>query len=202
MRVALLAVALLLAYAGNASDFSTAADNAAPIRVSKSVDPTVLKEPGGLTYSVTITNDSNSLVWIRGHRRRSIRRPPRRRGQRLFDAPIGLHPGKHVNCMFEKAISGFGGGSHVNTVEVYHDGNGARSRLRTMRGELHGAADRSTLIKDATPTVLLDGLVRYSIVMRNAGPETATNVEMADLLYRNYVPQRNAVAEAPAMCAP
>ena len=83
-------------------------DHPSSIRVSKSVSPAVVKEPGGpVTYSVTITNTSAD-VDRRDHerRRRQVRRSRRRRRQRLLRRPDQHSRRGEVNCHFRRPSRG------------------------------------------------------------------------------------------------
>ena len=116
------------------------------LTVSKSADPTTIKEPGGpVTFSVTITNTSADVdVTVDNVVDDKFGDLDDSGGNGCFDVPINLAPGEKVNCTFQKTISGTGGTSHVNVVTVTgHDENGhTLTASRRRPGGHHAAAHR------------------------------------------------------------
>ena len=154
------------------------------ISVSKSADPTTLKEPGGpVAYSVTITNTSVDVnVTITNVVDDKFGDLDDSGGNGCFDVPINLVPGEKVNCTFQKTISGPGGTSHVNVVTV----NGQDEYGHELRASDDARVDITerlidlVLVKDATSPTPLNGTVDYTLTVTNRGPDTATNVQLAD----------------------
>ena len=154
------------------------------ITVSKSASPTSLKEPGGpVNYSVTITNTSADIdVFITDVDDDKFGDLDDDGGSGCFDVPIRLHPGGSVNCQFTKQITGAGGTSHVNTVTangVDEDGDPV-SGSDDARVDIIAKVIDLVIVKDATSPTPLDGTVNYTMTVTNKGPDTATNVQLAD----------------------
>ena len=154
------------------------------ISVSKSADPTTVKEPGGpVTFSVTITNTSANVdVAITNVVDDKFGDLDDDGGNGCFDVPVNLAPGQNVNCTFQKTISGAGGTSHVNVVTVTaHDENG-----HTLKASDDAKVDITprlidlVIVKEATSPTPLNGIVNYTLTVTNKGPDTATNVQVAD----------------------
>jgi uncharacterized repeat protein (TIGR01451 family) len=103
-------------------------------------------------------------------------------GNGCFDVPINLAPGEKVNCTFQKTISGPGGTSHVNVVTVTgHDEFGHELKASDdARVDITERLIDLVLVKDATSPTPLNGTVDYTLTVTNRGPDTATNVQLAD----------------------
>jgi len=153
------------------------------IDVQKSATPTSVKEPGGLvTFSVTIKNVSVVNVAIENVVDDKFGDLDDEGGNGCFDAPINLLPLESVNCTFQREITGAGGTSHVNTVGASgHDAFGnpvfdsddARVDITPRLIDL-------VIVKEASSPTPLNGVVNYSLTVTNKGPDTATNVQLAD----------------------
>jgi uncharacterized repeat protein (TIGR01451 family) len=154
------------------------------ISVSKSADPTTLKEPGGpVTFSVTITNTSVDVdVTIENVVDDKFGDLDDSGGNGCFDVPINLAPGGKANCTFQKSITGPGGTSHVNVVTASgHDENGhALQASDDARVDITERLIDLVIVKDATSPTPLNGIVNYTLTVTNRGPDTATNVQVAD----------------------
>jgi uncharacterized repeat protein (TIGR01451 family) len=154
------------------------------LTVSKSADPTALKEPGGpVTFSVTITNTSADVdVTVDNVVDDKFGDLDDSGGNGCFDVPVNLAPGAKVNCTFQKTISGTGGTSHVNVVTVTgHDENGhALTASDDARVDITPRLIDLVVVKDATSPTPLNGTVKYTLTVTNKGPDTATNVQLAD----------------------
>ena len=87
-----------------------------------------------------------------------------------------------VNCTFERTISGPGGSSHVNVVTATgSDENGNPvSDSDDARVEITERLIDLVIVKDASSPTPLNGIVDYTLTVTNKGPETATNVQVAD----------------------
>jgi len=103
-------------------------------------------------------------------------------GNGCFDVPINLLPLESVNCTFQREITGAGGTSHLNTVSASgHDAFGnpvfdsddARVDITSRLIDL-------VIVKEASSPTPLNGIVNYSLSVTNKGPDTATNVQVAD----------------------
>ncbi|HEX2428704.1 MAG TPA: hypothetical protein VHI53_12290 [Gaiellaceae bacterium] len=154
------------------------------ISISKSANPTFVKEPGGqVTYSVTITNTSaDVVVTVDNVVDDKFGDLDDDGGNGCFDVPINLVPGGKVNCTFSKTISGVGGTSHVNVVTVSaHDENGhSLTASDDARVDITPRLIDLVIVKDASSPTPLNGIVNYSLKVTNKGPETATDVQLAD----------------------
>ena len=154
------------------------------ITVSKSANPTSIKEPGGpVTFSVTITNTSVDVdVAIENVVDDKFGDLDDSGGNGCFDVPINLAPGEKVNCTFQKSITGVGGTSHINTVTASgHDENGhALSASDDARVDITERLIDLVIVKEASSPTPLNGIVNYSLTVTNKGPDTATNVQLAD----------------------
>jgi uncharacterized repeat protein (TIGR01451 family) len=153
------------------------------IDVQKSANPTTLKEPGGdVQYSVRITNTSGVNVSITNVVDDKFGDLDDSGGSSCFDVPINLGPGQGVSCVFTKAITGSGGTEHVNTVcadasdefgHALRDCDDARVAITPRLIDL-------VIVKEATSPTSLNGTVTYTLTVTNKGPDTATNVVVAD----------------------
>ncbi|MEP7224297.1 MAG: hypothetical protein ABI783_05005 [Actinomycetota bacterium] len=154
------------------------------ISVSKSANPTTLKEPGGpVTFSVTITNTSADVnVTIDNVVDDVFGDLDDSGGNGCFDVPINLAPGGKVNCSFQKTITGVGGTSHVNVVTVTGHDEAAHSLTASddARVDISERLIDLVIVKEASSPTPLNGIVTYSLAVTNNGPDTATNVQLAD----------------------
>ena len=154
------------------------------ISVSKSADPTSMKEPGGpVQFSVRITNTSLDVdVVITNVVDDKFGDLDDDGGSGCFDVPITLHPGGSVSCQFTKQITGNGGTSHVDTVTASgHDQNGKPvSASDDARVDITPRLIDLVIQKDASSPTPLNGIVNYTMTVTNKGPDTATNVQLAD----------------------
>jgi len=178
------------------------------ISVSKSADPTTLKEPGGpVSYSVTITNTSPDVdVAIENVVDDRFGDLDDSGGNGCFDVPINLKPGEKVNCTFQKTISGAGGTSHVNVVTA----TGTDKYGNKVSGSDDARVDITprlidlVVVKEASSPTPLNGTVRYSLTVTNKGPDTATNVQLADpappgVTYLTAVPSQGTCSLSPSL---
>jgi uncharacterized repeat protein (TIGR01451 family) len=177
------------------------------IDVQKSATPTSVKEPGGLvTFSVTIKNVSVVNVAIENIVDDKFGDLDDEGGNGCFDAPINLLPLESVNCTFQREITGAGGTSHVNTVAASgHDAFGnpvfdsddARVDITSRLIDL-------VIVKEASSPTPLNGIVNYSLSVTNKGPDTATNVQLADpapagITYLTANPSQGTCSVGPAL---
>jgi uncharacterized repeat protein (TIGR01451 family) len=103
-------------------------------------------------------------------------------GNGCFDVPINLKPGEKANCTFTKTITGTGGTSHTNVVTASgHDEYGhALQASDDARVDITERLIDLVIVKDATSPTPLNGTVDYTLTVTNRGPDTATNVQVAD----------------------
>jgi uncharacterized repeat protein (TIGR01451 family) len=164
--------------------FTNAKLGVGSISVEKSADPTTLKEPGGpVTFSVKITNTSPDVDVVITNVVDSVYgNLTDEGGNGCFDVPITLHPGESVSCHFTADVTGTGGTTHTDVVTASgHDSNG---------NPVSASADATVTItprlidlvitKKATSPTPLNGIVNYAMTVTNNGPDTATNVQLAD----------------------
>ncbi len=153
------------------------------ISVSKSADPTSMQEPGGpVTFSVRITNTSNVDVVITNVVDDKFGDLDDDGGSGCFDVPITLHPAGFASCQFTKPVTGPGGTTHIDTVTASgHDVNGHDvSASDSARVDITPKLIDLVIVKDATSPTPLNGNVQYTMTVTNKGPDTATNVQLAD----------------------
>jgi uncharacterized repeat protein (TIGR01451 family) len=178
------------------------------ISVSKSADPTSVKEPGGpVTFSVTITNTSADVdVTIDNVVDDKFGDLDDSGGNGCFDVPINLAPGQKANCTFSKTITGAPGTSHVNVVTVTgHDENGhALTASDDAKVDITPRLIDLVIVKNASTPTPLNGVVNYSLTVTNKGPDTATNVQLADpapagITYLTASPSQGTCSLSPAL---
>ncbi|GIU95305.1 MAG: hypothetical protein KatS3mg012_1762 [Gaiellaceae bacterium] len=153
------------------------------IRVSKSANQSSVKEPGGpVTYTVTITNTSNVLVTIENVVDDRFGDLDDSGGNGCFDVPINLAAGASTFCQFTGNVTGAAGTSHVNVVTAtgtdefgnrVSDSDDARVDITPLLIDL-------VVDKTASSPTPLNGTVNYTMTVTNKGPDTATNVQLAD----------------------
>jgi uncharacterized repeat protein (TIGR01451 family) len=177
------------------------------IDVQKSANPTSLKEPGGdVQYSVRITNPSNVNVTITNVVDDKFGDLDDSGGNGCFDVPINLAPGAFSSCQFTKAITGQGGYEHVNTVcadAVDEFGNQLKD-CDDAKVTITPRLIDLVIVKEATSPTKLNGIVNYTLTVTNKGPDTATNVVMADpapagIQYQSATPSQGSCAVTPAL---
>ena len=178
------------------------------IDVQKSANPTSLKEPGGpVTFSVRITNTSTVKVAITNVIDDKFGDLDDSGGNSCFDVPINLGPGESVGCQFTAQVTGTAGGpDHVDVVcadgtdefgNALKDCDDARVTFTPKLIDL-------VIVKNATSPTPLNGTVNYSLTVTNKGPDTATNVQLADpapagISYLTATPSQGSCAVGPAL---
>ena len=177
------------------------------IDVQKSVSPTTLKEPGGsVTYSVRITNTSDVNVSITNVVDDKFGDLDDSGGTGCFDVPINLGPGQFASCQFTKTITGQAGYEHVNTVcadAVDQYGNPLKD-CDDAKVTITPRLIDLVIVKEATSPTKLNGTVNYSLTVTNKGPDTATNVVVADpapagIQYQSATPSQGTCSVTAAM---
>ena len=160
------------------------AQSTSTIHVSTSADPDALKEPGGkVTYSVRITNTSLDVaITIESIVDDTFGDLGDEGGSGCFDIPINMAPGQFASCQYTTQITGTGGTDHVSWVTVSgrdENGNPVTGSSETRIDIIPRLIDL-VLVKDASSPTPLNGIVNYSLTATNRGPDTATNVQLAD----------------------
>jgi uncharacterized repeat protein (TIGR01451 family) len=183
-------------------------DRPSSINVSKSADPTTLKEPGGpVTYSVTITNTSPAVgVTITEVFDDKFGDLDDEGGSGCFDVPFFLAPGASANCQFVANLVGTGGTSHVNVVTAkgFDEDGDSVSDSDDARVDFTSKIIDLVIVKDATSPTELNGTVQYTMTVTNKGPDPATNVQLADpaptgITYLTATPSQGTCAVDPAL---
>jgi uncharacterized repeat protein (TIGR01451 family) len=178
------------------------------ITVSKSANPTTLQEPGGpVTFSVTITNTSvDVMVAIDNVVDDKFGDLDDSGGNGCFDVPVNLAPGQSVNCTFQRQITGPGGTSHVNTVTAtgFDPAGNRLTASDDARVDITPRLIDLVIVKDASSPTPLNGIVNYSLRVTNRGPDTATNVQVADpapvgITYLTANPSQGTCALSPSL---
>jgi len=154
------------------------------ISVSKSASPSALKEPGGqVTYSVTVTNTSLDVaVTIGDVSDDRFGDLDDEGGKGYVDVPFTLPPGGSKSFQFTAQVTGAGGTTHVNVVTA--SGRDASGNPVSASDDARVAISERLIdlvvVKDATSPTPLNGTVTYTLSVTNKGPDTATNVQLAD----------------------
>ncbi|HUG64693.1 MAG TPA: hypothetical protein VMK83_05695 [Gaiellaceae bacterium] len=153
------------------------------IDVQKSASSTSIKEPGGqVTYSVRITNTSSVGITVTNVVDDKFGDLDDSGGNGCFDVPINLAPGEFASCQFSGQVTGAAGTDHVNVVcadatdasgNPLKDCDDARVTITPRLIDL-------VVVKTATSPTPRNGTVNYSLTVTNKGPDTATNVQLAD----------------------
>src|SRR5829696_4516360 len=173
------------------------------ITVTKTATPTSIQEPGGnATFAVSVKNtsavDTVTISSLTDDVYGNLD------GKGTCDAPQTLAPGASYDCSFTGAVSGSAGSTHTDVVTA--------SGTDDDGGELSAKDDATVTITagppppppppppappvvEATPQVDLSitktdrpdpvfvgGRLTYTLTVRNLGPDTATNVRVADAL--------------------
>jgi uncharacterized repeat protein (TIGR01451 family) len=178
------------------------------LSVSKSADPSSLEEPGGpVTFSVRITNTSVDVdVTITDVVDNVFGDLDDEGGKGYIDVPFKLDPGESRSFQFTAQITGVGGSSHVDTVTASgEDENGnPLSASDDARVDILPRLIDLVIIKDASSPTPLNGIVAYTLTVTNKGPDTATNVQLADpapvgISYLTATPSQGSCSVSPAL---
>ena len=181
----------------------TIANLPSSIQVTKTATPTSLQEPGGnATFAVAVKNtsavDTVTITTLTDDIYGNLD------GKGTCDVPQTLAPGATYECSFTGAVSGSAGSTHKDVVTA--------SGTDDDGGELSGSDDATVTITagpppppaaaagsagrlQATPQidlsimktdrpdpVFVGARLTYTLTVRNLGPDTATNVRVADAL--------------------
>jgi uncharacterized repeat protein (TIGR01451 family) len=174
------------------------------IAVTKSANPTSIQEPGGtVTFSVSVKNtsavDSVTITSLSDDVYGNLD------GKGTCDVPQTLAPGASYDCSFSGAVSGSAGSTHKDVVTASgtdDDGNelsGSDDATVTITAgppppppptpvppvaevAATPTIDLSIIKTDRPDPVFVGGRLTYTLTVRNAGPDTATNVRVADAL--------------------
>jgi uncharacterized repeat protein (TIGR01451 family) len=156
------------------------------INVIKTADPTSIKEPGGLVnFTVTVENTGPVNVTINSvvdDKFGDLANVAGGSPSGCFAVPFVLTPGQSSTCTFPKNVTGTAGTSHVNVVTA--------SGFDTSQNPVSDSDDATVvfterlidlvIVKDATSPTPLNEIVTYTMTITNKGPDTATNVQVAD----------------------
>jgi uncharacterized repeat protein (TIGR01451 family) len=153
------------------------------ILVQKSADPTSVKEPGGaVDFTVSIRNTSTVMVTITSVTDSVFGDLDDEGGSGVFDVPINLPAGDVVSKTFQRQVNGTADQVHTNVVTAtgtdqfgnpVSDSDDARVTITPRLIDL-------LIVKDASSPTPLNGIVNYTLAVSNKGPDTATNVQVAD----------------------
>ncbi len=174
------------------------------IQVTKSAGPVSIQEPGGtVTFAVSVKNtsavDSVTISSLTDDIYGNLD------GKGTCDVPQTLAPGASYDCSFTGAVSGTAGSSHVDVVTASgtdDDGNEVSdsddATVTITAGPpppppvtpeppiaIVAAApviDLSIIKTDRPDPVFVGARLTYTLTVRNLGPDTATNVRVADAL--------------------
>ena len=174
------------------------------IAVTKSAGPVSIQEPGGtVTFAVSVKNtsavDSVTISSLTDDIYGNLD------GKGTCDVPQTLAPGASYDCSFTGAVSGTAGSSHVDVVTASgtdDDGNEVSdsddATVTITAGPpppppvtpeppiaIVAAApviDLSIIKTDRPDPVFVGARLTYTLTVRNLGPDTATNVRVADAL--------------------
>ena len=174
------------------------------IAVTKSASPTAIQEPGGTaTFAVSVKNtsavDTVTITSLTDNIYGNLD------GKGTCDVPQTLAPGASYSCSFTGAVSGSGGSTHVDVVTASgtdDDGTPVTGSddasvsitstppppppppVTPQPPVIAPAAtiDLSIVKVDRPDPVFVGGRLTYTLTVRNLGPDTATNVRVADSL--------------------
>ena len=158
------------------------------IAIVKTANPTSVKEPGGpVNFTVTISNPSSVPIVVTevtdsvfGNLENVFGGNP----AGCFDLPINLGPnGGASTCSFTRQVTGVGGQTHINVATAKgHDFFGHNLEASDdARVIITPKVMDLVIVKDANPTtVALNSIFKYTLTVSNKGPDTATNVVVAD----------------------
>jgi uncharacterized repeat protein (TIGR01451 family) len=156
------------------------------INVIKTAEPTSVKEPGGtVNYTVTVQNTSTVDVTITSvvdDKFGNLANVAGGNPAGCFAVPFVLAPGASSTCTFPKNVTGTPETPHVNVVTV----TGTDTSGNTLTDSDDARVDFSprlidlVIVKNATSPTPLNDIVTYTMTITNKGPDTATNVQVAD----------------------
>ena len=175
------------------------------IAVMKSASPTSIQEPGGtVTFSVSVKNtsvaDTVTITSLTDDVYGNLD------GKGTCDVPQQLAPGASYDCSFTGAVSGAAGSTHTDVVTAsgFDDDEGELSASDDAKVTITAGPppppppptpappiaivaaapviDLSIIKTDRPDPVFVGARLTYTLTVRNAGPDTATNVRVADAL--------------------
>ena len=181
----------------------TIANVPSSITVTKTATPTSIQEPGGnATFAVSVKNtsavDSVTISSLTDDIYGNLD------GKGTCDVPQTLAPGASYECSFTGAVSGSPGSTHkdVVTASGTDDDGGELSAKDDATVTITAGppppppppppappvvaatpqVDLSITKTDRPDPVFVGGRLTYTLTVRNLGPDTATNVRVADAL--------------------
>ncbi len=181
------------------------------INVIKTANPTSVKEPGGpVNFTVTVENTGRGERHDQLGGRRQVRQPRergRRLAERLLRGAVRAHAGRRARrARSRRTCPATAGTSHVNVVTA--------SGVDTSQNPVSDSDDATVtfterlidlvIVKDATSPTPLNEIVTYTMTVTNKGPDTATNVQLADpapagIRYISVVPGSPTCTVTPAL---
>ncbi len=177
------------------------------IDVQKSANPTRILEPGGpVTFSVTITNVSTVDVAITNVVDDKFGDLDDDGGNGCFDVPVNLAPGEKRELHLR--ADDHGRGRYVAREHGHGVGAGrerqTRLRLGRRASRHHPRLIDLVIVKEASSPTPLNGIVNYTLTVTNRGPDTATNVQVADpapvgITYLTANPSQGSCAVSPSL---
>ncbi|MFN2274296.1 MAG: sortase domain-bontaining protein [Anaerolineales bacterium] len=174
------------------SDFDSATvtytDVAPSVVVTKSASPTSVVDPGGLvTFSVDVRNTSGETLTLTSlvddvHMNLN--------GQGTCATGGSIAPGGTYSCSFTASVTGSAGSSEIDTVTaVVTDNEGTTGShfdsatvIITAPTAIDVSLDKG--VSDASPYA--GDTVTFTLLIANAGPATATNVDVTDVVPSGY----------------
>ena len=174
------------------------------IAVTKTATPTSIQEPGGnATFAVSVKNtsavDTVTITSLTDDVYGNLD------GKGTCDVPQTLAPGASYDCSFTGAVSGAAGSTHTDVVTAsgFDDDEGELSASDDAKVTITAGPpppppptpappiaivaaapviDLSIIKTDRPDPVFVGARLTYTLTVRNAGPDTATNVRVADAL--------------------
>ena len=153
------------------------------IAVVKTADPTSVKEPGGpVQFTVTVSNPSLVHITVTNVVDSVFGDLDDQGGAGIFDVPFNLAPGGSNSKTFTRPVNGTAGQVHINVVTVTGtDGTNTLTASDDARVDITPRLIDLVIVKDANPTTVpLNSTFTYTLTVSNKGPDTATNVQVAD----------------------
>ena len=185
------------------------------IAVTKTPSVGSIQAPGGdVTFTVVVTNGSAVDTVTVSSLSDSVYGDLDDQG--TCSVPQQLAPGQSYQCQFTGSVTGEGGQQHKNTVTA----GGTDDDGEPVSGEATATVEITTpppppvvkpapvidlvIVKEASSPTPLNGTVNYSLTVTNKGPDTATNVQLADpapagITYLTANPSQGTCSLSPAL---
>jgi uncharacterized repeat protein (TIGR01451 family) len=162
----------------------TITNSPSSIQVTKTANPTSIQEPGGMvSFAVSVKNtsavDSVTISSLVDNVYGNLD------GKGTCEVPQTLAPGASYDCSFTGPVNGAAGSSHTDVVTASgtdDDGNAVSGQDDATVAITATVIDLSITKTDDPDPVLVGAALTYTLTVHNAGPDTATNVTVADPL--------------------